>query len=85
MPGLRHVPRALISQVHQQPEGISGVVMGEGDGIKEEERMITTEEAMEKIIIQLDHVIKTANQRTTLPRKQTQRNNSKSCLAFHPR
>ncbi len=34
--------------------------MGEGDGIKEEERMITTEEAMEKIITQLDHVIKSA-------------------------
>lgn len=34
--------------------------MGEGDGVKEEERMITTEEAIEKIIGQLDHVIETA-------------------------
>ncbi len=45
---------------YQQTEGISGVVMGEGDGIKEEERMITNEEAMETIISQLDHVIETA-------------------------
>ena len=34
--------------------------MGEGDGVKEEERMITAEEAIEKIIGQLDHVIETA-------------------------
>lgn len=44
---------------YRQSEGISGVVMGEGDGVKEEERMITTEEAMEKIIGQLDHVLET--------------------------
>ena len=50
MLGLRHVPRALNDTTS----------MWEGDGIKEEERMITTEEAMENIIIQLDHVIKTA-------------------------
>lgn len=31
--------------------------MGEGDGVKEEERMITAEEALEKIIGQLDNVI----------------------------
>ena len=34
--------------------------MGEGDGVKEEERMITTEEVIEKIIGQLDHVIENA-------------------------
>ena len=45
---------------YQQPEGVSGVVMGEGDGVKEEERMITTEEAIEKIIGQVDHLIETA-------------------------
>ena len=45
---------------YQQPEGASGVVMGKGDGIKEEERMITAEEALEKIIGQLDKVIETA-------------------------
>ena len=45
---------------YQQPEDVFGVVMGVGDGIKEEERMITNEEAMEKTINQLDHVIKTA-------------------------
>lgn len=30
-----------------------------GDGVKEEERMITTEEAIEKIIGQVDHIIET--------------------------
>lgn len=45
---------------YQQPEGISGVVMGEGDGIREEDRMITAEEALEKIIGQVDTVIETA-------------------------
>ena len=34
--------------------------MGEGDGVKEEHRMITAEEALEKIIGQVDDVIKTA-------------------------
>lgn len=33
--------------------------MGEGDGVKEEERMVTIEEAIEKIIGRLDHVIET--------------------------
>lgn len=45
---------------YQQPEGISGVVMGEGDGVREEDRMITAEEALEKIIGQVDNVIETA-------------------------
>lgn len=44
---------------YQQPEGTSDVVVGEGDGVKEDERMITTEEAIEEMIDQLDHVIKT--------------------------
>lgn len=35
--------------------------MGEGDGIKEEERMITTEEALEKVIGELDGIIETAD------------------------
>ncbi|CAD6580444.1 MAG: mitochondrial Homoaconitase [Alectoria sarmentosa] len=47
---------------YQQPEGGSGVVMGEGDGVKEEERMITAEEALEKIIGQLDNVIEGAEE-----------------------
>ncbi|CAD6583918.1 MAG: mitochondrial Homoaconitase [Alectoria sarmentosa] len=47
---------------YQQPEGGCGVVMGEGDGVKEEERMITAEEALEKIIGQLDNVIEGAEE-----------------------
>ena len=42
---------------YHQPEGWSGVVMGEGDGVREEDRMITAEEGLEKIIGQLDTII----------------------------
>ena len=45
---------------YQQPEGWSGIVMGEGDGIKEEDRMITAEVALEKIISKLDSMVDTA-------------------------
>lgn len=45
---------------YEKPEGWSGVVLGEGDGVREEDRMITAEEALEKIIGQLDNVIETA-------------------------
>lgn len=45
---------------YERPEGWSGVVRGEGDGIKEEDRMITAEEALEKIIGQLDDLVSTA-------------------------
>ena len=47
-------------ETYQQPEGWSGVVKGEGDGIREEERMITAEEALQKIIGQMDGIIETA-------------------------
>jgi len=50
---------------YQQPKDWSGVVLGEGDGIKEEERMITAEEALEKIIGELDSVIDTAEKEIT--------------------
>ncbi|KAL1982826.1 hypothetical protein VTN96DRAFT_826 [Rasamsonia emersonii] len=48
---------------YQKPEGWSGVVRGEGDGIKEEDRMITAEEAIEKVIGQLDEMIADGEQR----------------------
>ena len=41
---------------YKAPKGWAGVQLGEGDGIKEEERMITAEEAMDKIIGQLDSI-----------------------------
>lgn len=44
----------------QKPEGWNGVIRGEGDGIKEEERMITAEEALEKVIGQLDDMLAAA-------------------------
>ncbi|KAL9576765.1 MAG: hypothetical protein Q9212_006836 [Teloschistes hypoglaucus] len=42
---------------YQQPQGWTGVVRGEGDGIREEDRMITAEEALEKVIGQLDNLV----------------------------
>lgn len=48
---------------YQTPEGWSGVVRGEGDGIREEDRMITAEEALEKVIGQLDNIITDAETR----------------------
>ena len=43
--------------VYQQPEGWSGVEFGEGDGINEADRMITADEALDKIIGQLDSMV----------------------------
>lgn len=48
---------------YQQPEGWTGVIRGEGDGIKEEDRMLTAEEALEKVIGQLDSLIADGEQR----------------------
>ena len=47
---------------YEQPEDYAGVVRGEGDGIREEDRMITAEEALDKIIEQLDSIVQTAEQ-----------------------
>ena len=59
---------------YQQPKGISDVVIGEGDGVKEHERMITNEETIEKKRDQLDHIIKIAESKndTVLETKITQ-------------
>ena len=45
---------------YQQPPNWSGVVLGEGDGIEEKDRMITADEALEKVIGQLDGIVETA-------------------------
>ncbi|KAM0803973.1 homoaconitase [Usnea florida] len=58
---------------YQQPETTSGVLMGEGDGIKEEDRMITAEQALEKIIGQLDDVIGEAEKDTTPEAETTEK------------
>ncbi|KAL8710260.1 MAG: hypothetical protein Q9225_007322 [Loekoesia sp. 1 TL-2023] len=42
---------------YNQPKGWSGVVRGEGDGIKEKDRMITADEALEKVTGQLDSLV----------------------------
>ena len=58
---------------YQQPETTSGVLMGEGDGIKEEDRMITAEQALEKIIGQLDDVIGEAEKNATPEAETTEK------------
>lgn len=45
---------------YEKPEGWTGVIRGEGDGIKEEERMLTAEEAIAKVIGQLDNILEDA-------------------------
>ena len=45
---------------YEKPEDWVGVLRGEGDGIREEERMITAGEALDKIIGQLDSIIESA-------------------------
>lgn len=42
---------------YQKPEGWTGVMRGEGDGIREEDRMLTTEQALEKVIGQIDELV----------------------------
>ena len=44
---------------YQAPEGWKGVVKGEGDGIHEQDRMLTVEESLEKVIGQMDDLIAT--------------------------
>jgi homoaconitate hydratase len=47
---------------YEKPEGWTGVIRGEGDGIKEEDRMLTIEEALEKLIAQADDLVEFAEQ-----------------------
>ncbi len=47
---------------YERPEGWSGVIRGEGDGVKEEDRMITADVAFDKIIAQLDNMIESAEE-----------------------
>ncbi|KAI5292060.1 mitochondrial Homoaconitase [Ascosphaera acerosa] len=45
------------SGVYAAPEGWRGVAYGEGDGVPEEQRMLTTEEALDKLVGQLDDLL----------------------------
>ncbi|KIW71114.1 homoaconitase, mitochondrial [Phialophora macrospora] len=47
---------------YERPEGWSGVIRGEGDGVREGDRMITADEAFEKILKQLDSMIESAEE-----------------------
>ena len=41
----------------KRPEGWKGVEVGEGDGVSEDSRMITADQALEKIIGQIDDLV----------------------------
>ena len=45
---------------YEKPQGWQGVVRGDGDGISEEQRMITADEVLQKIIGQLDEIVGSA-------------------------
>lgn len=45
---------------YQRPEGWLRVLKGDGDGIKDEERMLSTEEALEKVINQMEALVESA-------------------------
>ena len=47
---------------YAKPADVEGVARGEGDGIREEDRMISIEEALEKIISQADEMVTDAEQ-----------------------
>ena len=47
---------------YERPGSWQGVTRGEGDGVKEDDRMITAEQALEKIIGQLDNMVEAAEQ-----------------------
>ncbi|KZF21393.1 homoaconitase [Xylona heveae TC161] len=45
---------------YEKPEGVDEIVRGEGDGIREEERMISIEDALAKVIGEVDEMVETA-------------------------
>ncbi|KAI7331615.1 Homoaconitase [Hortaea werneckii] len=50
---------------YQTPEGWTGVNKGEGDGIPEEERMITIEDALDKLVKEAEAAVKEGEDRLT--------------------
>ncbi|GIZ37053.1 hypothetical protein CKM354_000051600 [Cercospora kikuchii] len=48
---------------YQKPEGWSGVRRGEGDGVAEEERMISIEDALDKLVREAEQAVQEAEQR----------------------
>ena len=63
---------------YKQPQDWSGVIMGEGDGIREEERMITPEEAFQKVIGQLEGMVESAENEFVEKHDDIQRDESTS-------
>ena len=65
---------------YQKPDGWSGVINGEGDGIRgEENRTITAEEALEKVTGQLDRMIEQGEEEFA-PRSEAEPKNEKASV-----
>lgn len=47
---------------YEKPEGVEGVVRGEGDGIKDEHRMLTVEEQLAKLVTQAEEMVQGATE-----------------------
>jgi len=57
---------------YKSPEGWNGVVRGEGDGIREEDRMLTMEEALEKVIGQIDDLVADGEKKFAAPQPKAE-------------
>jgi len=69
---------------YEKPEGWTGVLRGEGDGIPEEDRMITADEALDKIIGQLDSMIETAEKDFGESQQETEQPTSVAATEVYP-
>ena len=57
---------------YERPEGWTGVRRGEGDGIKEEERMITIEDALDKLVKEAEAAVKEGEEKLAADEQQHQ-------------
>lgn len=67
---------------YERPEGWTGVLRGEGDGIREEDRMITAEEALDRVLGQLDSMLETAERE--FGNKATDAEETKAATEVYP-
>ncbi|KAF9892169.1 mitochondrial Homoaconitase [Aspergillus nanangensis] len=69
---------------YQTPEGWTEVVRGEGDGIREEDRMLTAEQALEKVIGQMDDLVADAEKRFTPEETKVEEESSGGATEVYP-
>lgn len=69
---------------YKKPEGWTGVLRGEGDGIRDEDRMITADEALDNIIGQLDSIIETAEKEFGEPGEPSEESAASGATEVYP-